>query len=86
MRWQYKVSLLLLMFSQFGFFVLAAYHTDDNLYYPEGNLEGSPTRGYSWIWYHPDQWLIFLVLGVFALVFFVYGVVVDFRASGGMKI
>ena len=55
MRWQYKVSLFLLVLSQVVFFGLAAYHTDDQIYYPDGNLEATPTRGYSWIWYHPEQ-------------------------------
>lgn len=82
MKWQYKVSLFLLVISQVSFFGLAAYHTDDQLYYPDDNLEGSPTRGYSWIWYHPEQWLVCLVFGLFALVFFIFGFVVDIRNSG----
>lgn len=85
MRWQYKVSLFLLVLSQVVFFGLAAYHTDNQLYYPDDNLEGSPSRGYSWIWYHPDQWLICLVFVVFALTFFVFGFVVDIKTSGLLK-
>jgi hypothetical protein len=73
MRWQYKVSLFLLLLSQVVFFGLAAYHLDDQLYYPDGNIEATPTRGYSWIWYHPEQWLISLVLVGAAVGFFVYG-------------
>ena len=82
MRWQYKVSLLLLVLSQVVFFGLATYNMDDQLYYPDGDLEATPTRGYSWIWYHPEQWLVSLVLVVAAVAFFVIGVGVDFRESG----
>ena len=79
MRWQYKVSLFLLVLSQVAFFGLAAYNTDDQLYYPNGDLEAVPSRGYSWIWYHPEQWLVSLVLAVAAVVFFGYAVGLDIR-------
>ena len=78
----YKVSLLLLVLSQVVFFGLAAYHTDDQFYYPDGNLEATPTKGYSWIWYHPEQWIISLVLAVAAVAFFVFGLVMEVRESG----
>ena len=79
MRWQYKISLFLLVLSQTVFFVLAAYHTDNQLYYPNGNLDATPTRGYSWIWYHPDQWHISLILVVIGLGFFVFGAILDIK-------
>ena len=82
MRWQYKVCLFLLVLSQVVFFGLAAYHTDDQIYYPDGNLEATPTRGYSWIWYHPEHWLISLFLVLAAVVFFVFGLGVEIRKSG----
>ena len=82
MKWQYKVSLFLLVLSQVVFFGLAAYYTDDQLYYPDGDLGATPTRGYSWIWYHPEQWLMSLVLVVAAVAFFVYGAGLDIRESG----
>ena len=28
---------------------------------------------YSWIWYHPEQWLTSLILAVAAVAFFVHG-------------
>ena len=80
--WQYKVSLFLLVLSQVVFLGLAAYHTDDQIYYPDGNLEATPTRGYSWIWYHPEQWLTSLVLVFAGVAFFVYGLGVEIRKSG----
>ena len=82
MRWQYKVSLFLLVLSQVVFFGLVAYNTDDQLYYPDGNLDVAPSRGYSWIWYHPEQWLTSLVLAVAAVSFFVFGAGVEIRKSG----
>ena len=82
MMWQYKVSLFLLMLSLIVFLGLAAYYTDNQIYYPDGNLEATPTRGFSWIWYHPEAWLISLGLDVAALTFFVYGVAVEIRESG----
>lgn len=82
MKWQYKVSLFLLVLSQVIFFVLAAYHTDNQLYYPDDNLEPYPTRGYSWIWYHPEHWLLCLVLGIAGLGFFIFGIIDDIRKTG----
>ena len=79
MRWQYKVSLFLLVLSQVVFFGLTAYHTDDQLYYPDDNFEAEPSRGYSWVWYHPEQWLISLVLVVGGVVFFVFAAVLDLK-------
>ena len=82
MRWQYKVCLFLLVLSQVVFFGVAAYYTDDQIYYPDGDLEAAPTRGYSWIWYHPEQWLISLVLVGVAVAFFVIGLGAEIRESG----
>lgn len=82
MKWQYKVSLFLLFLSQVSFFGLAAYYTDSQLYYPDDNLDLTPSRGYSWIWYHPESWLICLVLVIAGLGFFVFGLVLDFKEAG----
>ena len=79
MRWQYKVALLLLLLSQTIFFSLAAYYTDTQVYYANNDPTGASTTGYSWIWYHPQEWTWVLPLGVFALVFFIYGLITDIR-------
>ena len=81
MKWQYKVSLFLLVLSQVVFFGVVAYYTDDQFYYPDGNMEAPPTRGYSWIWYHAEQWIVSLVLAVAAVAFFVIGFGVEIRES-----
>jgi hypothetical protein len=82
MRWQFKVSLLFLVVSQVVFFVLAAYHMDRVVYYPEGDLGASPSVGYSWIWYHSESWMISLVLIVAALAAFVWGMIAEIRQTG----
>jgi hypothetical protein len=85
MKWPYKVCLLLLALSQIVFFSLAAYHTDDQIYRPEANDQSKSTRGYSWIWYHPEQWLISLALVVAAIVFFVFAAGLDIKEFGRKK-
>lgn len=70
MRWEYKVSLFLLLLSQVIFLGLAAYHT-------QGLLSGEGT--YSWIWYHPEHWFFSLSLSVIALLLFVYAAITDIK-------
>ena len=81
MKSQYKVSLFLLILSQVIFFILAAYHTDRQIYYPE-DPTAIPTIGYSWIWYHPEHWLISLILAIIAITFFLYAAVLDLKKLG----
>ena len=80
MKWEYKVSLLLLLLSQVVFLGLAAYHTEVRLI-SDDDSGVSPTSGYSWIWYHMDQWIISLVLSILALAFFVYGVITEIKPN-----
>ena len=75
MRWQYKVSLFLMVLSQTVFLGLAAYHTDNRLYYPNDDPLATPSAGYSWIWYHPEQWIISLTLNIAAVATFMYGII-----------
>jgi len=81
MKWQYWSSIFLMMLSSVLFFSLAAIHMDDALYYPEGNMENSPSRGYSWIWYHFEHWGICLGLNIAALGLFIYGGLDGLRKS-----
>jgi hypothetical protein len=83
MKWEYKVSLFLLLLSQIVFLGLAAYHTEVGLI--SGTRAVSPTAGYSWIWYHMEQWIISLFLSVLALVFFVYGVITEIKPYWKLK-
>jgi hypothetical protein len=82
MRWQYKVSLFLLVLSQVVFFALAAYNIETRVDYPRVGPEESRTVGYSWIWYHPEQWSISLVISLTSLVVCVNGLLVDLKESG----
>jgi hypothetical protein len=79
MKWQYKLALAMLVLSQTVFFSLAAYNTDNQLYYPQGNTDATPEQGYSWIWYHPEQWMISLLLVVIGIAFFALGTFSDFE-------
>ena len=81
MKWYYKASFFLLLLSQTFFLALAAYHTDNELYYPDGNLNVTPTVGYSWIWYHLDQWIISLFLGGLSLIVVVFGLMTEWNES-----
>ena len=81
MKWQYKVSLFFLVLSQLVFFIFAAYHTDNLIYFPEDSSVEMPTRGYSWIWYHPEHWFISLILALIAIAFFLYAAVLDLKKS-----
>ncbi len=58
---------------------LAAYYTDNQLYYPDDNVEATPTVGYSWIWYHYEQWIISLILVLIGVGFFIFGVIKEKR-------
>jgi hypothetical protein len=69
--------LFLLVLSWTVFLGFAVYYTDDGLYYPEGDVDASPSVGYSWIWYHLESWVISLVIDLGALVMLVYGLVLD---------
>jgi len=79
MRWQYKVSFFLLLSSQTIFFCLAAYFTENRVYYNEAT--GIYTSGYSWIWYHPEYWTWVLPLSVLGLLFFIYSLIIGLRKS-----
>jgi len=81
MKWQYKISILLVLLSQTIFFSLAVFHMDSELYYPGGNLDAQPSQGYSWIWYHFEHWIICLILDIVAIVFFLDGLIGDFKKS-----
>ena len=85
MKWQYKVSLLLLLVSQTSFLALAAYHTDKNIYYPSDSPGVPPSLGYSWIWYHLDHWIFSLVVALAAVVIFIHGLVTELRQSRGKR-
>ena len=61
MRWQYKISFLLLLVSQVLFFGLCLYHTD--------------SEGVTWIFSHQEHWFwVFVIVGV-ALGMFVFGLI-----------
>jgi len=81
MRWQYSLSLFFLIFSSTLFFGLAIFHTDTKAYYQGGNIENSPTIGYSWIWYHFEHWGTCLGLNLVATGMFFYGLILDIRES-----
>jgi hypothetical protein len=85
MRWQYKLSILLLLLSQIVFLGFALYHTDKELYIPYDRPEAPPSKGYSWIWYHIEDWSWSLVLALVALAFFVYGVIADWKTPDNTR-
>ena len=72
MKWQYKASLFLLLFSQTLFFLFVFLQLDSNVY-GSSNPDVMPTVGYSWIWYHKEYWMICFVLNIFALLTFIHG-------------
>ena len=82
MRWQYKIALFLMILSQVVFFVFVAYNTESKVNYPQVGAEERRTIGYSWIWYHPEQWLISLLLSFGSLLVCIYGLLVDLKKSG----
>jgi hypothetical protein len=59
----YKISLFLFILSQLSFFLMAFYQTDAN--------------GVSWIFYHPEEWIISLYLSVLASASFLAGAAQD---------
>lgn len=77
MKWQFKLSMFFLILAWTLFLSLALYHTDSNFYYPNGNLEAAPSWGYSWIWYHKEQWLPSIVLNLSGLVLFIHGLITE---------
>jgi len=79
MRWQYKVSLFLMVLSQTVFFGLAAFNIQTQPYYIEGTPEATREIGYSWIWYHFEQWVISLVLNIAGVVVFISGIINEKR-------
>ena len=85
MKWQYKVSLLLLLVSQTSFLVLAAYHTDTEIYSSSNRTGTAPSLGYSWIWYHLEHWIISLVFALVSLVMFIHGIVSELWKSREMR-
>jgi hypothetical protein len=75
-KWQYKLSLFLMILSWTIFLIVALYNTSPIL--------GSDTdsyAGYSWIWYHQDQWIISLVLNIVALALFIVGLLSDIKSG-----
>ena len=81
MRWQYKISLFLMILSWFVFLTIAAYNIETRFNYPK--VDGTEARvvGYSWIWYHPEQWLISLIISLISISLFGYGFLVDLKKS-----
>lgn len=71
MKWQFKIALFLLIFSQVIFFVFAAYNIETK----GSTVENNETLGYSWIWYHPEQWLISLLISLISFLFFIHGLI-----------
>ena len=78
MKLQYKIALFFLLLSQTSFLLIAAYHTDNELYYPNDQPNAEPTVGYSWIWYHLDHWIISLFLAFAGLITFSHGLISDY--------
>ena len=64
------------------FFGLAAYHTDNKLYYPNDDPGATPTVGYSWIWHHFEHWVTSLVLNLVGVAVFISGTIREIRQSG----
>lgn len=58
------------------FLGLALYHTD-SVYVPNNDSEATSSWGYSWIWYHQEQWLPSLVLNLSGLVLFIHGLLTE---------
>jgi hypothetical protein len=85
MKWQYKLSLLLLLVSQTSFLVLAAYHTDTKFYSSSNRTGTSPSLSYSWIWYHLEHWIISLVFALGALFMFIHGIVSELWQTRGVQ-
>ena len=79
MRWQYKVSLFLMVLSQTVFLGLAAYHIQSQPYYSNDNPEVTRVVGYSWIWHHFEQWTISLILNIIGVIFFIVGSIKEKR-------
>ena len=80
MRWQYKISLFLLVLSQITFFIFALYHTETRIGLPNF-IDETPTIGYSWIWYHPEHWLISFIICLVSLIVFISGLLLDLREA-----
>lgn len=81
MRWQYKISLFLMVLSWTMFLLIAAYNTETTINHPQVDNTEARTIGYSWIWYHPEQWLISLIISLVSVTVFVYGFLVDLKKS-----
>ena len=64
MRWQYKISLLLLLISWTVFLIFA---------------DNDTTMGHSEIWYHVEHWVVSLLLTLEAVVFSLYGLIMDIK-------
>ena len=63
------------------FLVIAAYNTETRINHPQVDNTEARTIGYSWIWYHPEQWLISLIISLVSVTVFVYGLLVDLKKS-----
>jgi hypothetical protein len=81
MRWQFKVSLFLLLMSWSVFLVLAAYDTIIPVYYPVENVESSMI-GFLGVWLFFEHWSISLGLSLAATVLLVFGLGLDIKVSG----
>ena len=68
LRWQYKVSLFLIILAQVVFFLMTIYHTD--------------STGYSWILHHQLDYVWSFILVLSSSIFFIYGVMVDETEKG----
>jgi hypothetical protein len=85
MKFQYKLSLLFILLSQTSFLLIAAYHTDNQIYYSSAGSTDEISTGYSWIWYHLEHWIISLFLAFAGLASFSHGAISDFRAKKQKK-
>jgi hypothetical protein len=78
MKWPFKIAIFFLILSQVIFFLFAAYNIETK----SSTIEENQTLGYSWIWYHPEQWLISLVISIISLLFFIYGLISNQNVLG----
>ena len=79
-KWQYKLSLFLMIMSWIVFLIVAYYNTAPLV---GSNLDSY--AGYSWIWYHQDQWIISLVLNLVALGLFMFGLLSEIKSGWSLS-
>jgi hypothetical protein len=79
-KWQYKLSLFLMIVSWIVFLSIAYYNTS-----PVVNSDTNSYAGYSWIWYHQEQWIISLVLNIVALALYILGILSDMKSGWNLS-